>query len=67
MQPAVKLVWKLWTVYAHISVVTAIMPCIIKVHGLFKSKWRHFQNVKFEALSACMSTPIYGKPLSLKL
>ena len=33
--------------------VTAILSCIIKIRGLFKStKWRHFENVKFEALSA---------------
>ena len=35
------------------SAVTAILSCIIKILGLFKStKWRHFENVKFEALSA---------------
>ena len=34
-------------------VVTAILSCVIKIRGLFKStKWRHFENVKFEALSA---------------
>ena len=34
-------------------VVTAILSCIIKIRRLFKStKWRHFENVKFEALSA---------------
>ena len=33
--------------------VTAILLCLIKIRGLFKStKWRHFENVKFEALSA---------------
>ena len=33
--------------------VTAILSCVIKIRGLFKStKWRHFENVKFEALSA---------------
>ena len=33
--------------------VTAILSCVIKIRGIFKStKWRHFQNVKFEALSA---------------
>ena len=33
--------------------VTAILSCVIKFRGLFKStKWRHFENVKFEALSA---------------
>ena len=47
------LVWKLWTVYAGMFAVTAILSCVIKIRGLFKStKWRHFENVKFEALSA---------------
>ena len=33
--------------------VTAILSCVIKIRGLFKStNWRHFENVKFEALSA---------------
>ena len=33
--------------------VTAILSCVINIRGLFKStKWRHFENVKFEALSA---------------
>ena len=34
--------------------VTAILSCVIKIRGLFKStKWRpSFENVKFEALSA---------------
>ena len=33
--------------------VTAILSCVIKIHGIFKStRWRHFENVKFEALSA---------------
>ena len=33
--------------------VTAILSYVIKIRGLFKStKWRHFENVKFEALSA---------------
>ena len=33
--------------------VTAILSCVIKIRGLFKStKWRHLENVKFEALSA---------------
>ena len=46
------LVWKLWTVSARLFVVTAILSCVIKIRGLFKStKWRHFENVKFEALS----------------
>ena len=32
--------------------VTAILSCVIKIRGLFKStKWRHFENVKFEVLS----------------
>ena len=53
MEPAVIPVWKLWTVYARMLAVTAILPCVIKIRGLFKStKWRHFENVKFEALSA---------------
>ena len=47
------LVWKLWTVYARMFAVTAILSCVIKIRELFKStKWRHFENVKFEALSA---------------
>ena len=33
--------------------VTALLSCIIKIRGIFKStKWRHFENVKFEPLSA---------------
>ena len=53
MEPAVILVWKLWTVYERMFAVTAILSCIKKIRGLFKSaKWRHFENVKFEALSA---------------
>ena len=53
MEPAVILVWKLWTVYARMFAVTAILSCVIKICGLFKStKWRHLENVKFEALSA---------------
>ena len=33
--------------------VTAILSCVIKICGLFKStKLRHFENVKFKALSA---------------
>ena len=53
MEPAVIPVWKLWTVYACMFAVTAILSCVIKIRGLFKStKWRHFENVKFEALSA---------------
>ena len=47
------LVWKLWTVYARMFAVTAILSCVIKIRGLFRStKWRHFENVKFEAFSA---------------
>ena len=50
---AVILVWKLWTVYARMFAVTAILSCVINIRGLFKStKWRHFENVKFGALSA---------------
>ena len=53
MEPAVILVWKLWTFYARMFAVTAILSCVIKIRRLFKStKWRHFENVKFEALSA---------------
>ena len=53
MEPAVILVWKLWTVYARMLAVTAILSCIIKIRGILKStKWRHFENFKFEALSA---------------
>ena len=53
MEPAVIPVWKLRTVYAGMFAVTAILSCVIKIRGLFKStKWRHFENVKFEALSA---------------
>ena len=37
--------------------VTAILSCVIKIRGIFKStKWRHFENVKFEALSARRAT-----------
>ena len=53
MEPAVILVWKLRTVYVRMFEATAILSCVIKIRGLFKSsKWRHFENVKFEALSA---------------
>ena len=53
MELAVILVWKLWTVNTHMFPLTAILSCLTKIHGLFKStKWRHFQNVKFEALLA---------------
>ena len=53
MEPAVMLVWKLWIVYARMFAVTAILSCVIKIRGIFKStKWRHFENVKFEAPSA---------------
>ena len=52
MEPAVIMVWKLLTVYARMFAVTAILSCVTKIRGLFKStKWRHFENVKFEALS----------------
>ena len=41
--------------------VTAILSCVIKIPGLFKStNWRHFQNVKFEALSARREMVIIG-------
>ena len=53
MEPAVILVWKLWTVYARMFAVRVILSCVIKIRGLLKStKWRHFENVKFEVLSA---------------
>ena len=53
MEQAVMVVWKLWTVNACMFSVTAILSCVIKIRGLFKStKWRHFENVKFGALSA---------------
>ena len=53
MELAAILIWKLWTVYARMFAVTAILSYVIKIRRLFKStKWRHFQNVKFEALSA---------------
>ena len=56
------LVWKLWTVYARMLAVTAILSCVIKIRGIFKStKWRHIENVKFEALSAWR---VYGDLLS---
>ena len=31
------LVCKLWTVYTGMFAVTAILSCVIKIHGLFKS------------------------------
>ena len=31
------LVWKLWTVYTGMFAVTAILSCVIKIRGLFKS------------------------------
>ena len=31
------LVWKLWTVYTGMFAVTAILSCVIKILGLFKS------------------------------
>ena len=53
MELAVILVWKLWTVYARMFAFTAILSCVTKIRGLFKStKWRHFENVELEALSA---------------
>ena len=53
MDSAVILVWKLWTVCTHMFAITTILSCVIKIRGLFKStKWRHFENVKFEPLSA---------------
>ena len=53
MELAAILVWKLWTVYTRMFAVTAILSCVIKIRGLFKStEWRHFENIKFEALSA---------------
>ena len=60
------LVWKLWTVYACMFAVTAILSCVIKIHGLFKpTKWRHFENVKFEALSARRVRPrLFDKALT---
>ena len=58
MEPAVLLVWKLWTVYARMFAVTTILSCVIKIRGLFKStKWRHFENVKLEDLSARRGSP----------
>ena len=31
------LVWKLWTFYTGMFAVTAILSCVIKIRGLFKS------------------------------
>ena len=31
------LVWKLWTVYTGMFAFTAILSCVIKIRGLFKS------------------------------
>ena len=31
------LAWKLWTVYTGMFAVTAILSCVIKIRGLFKS------------------------------
>ena len=60
------LVWKLWTVYTHMFAVTAILSCINKICGLLKStKWRHFENVKFEALSAWRGMEAIVIPCSL--
>ena len=59
MERALILVWKLWTVYVRMLAVTAILSCVIKIRGTFKStKWRHFENVKFEALSA-LRAPLF--------
>ena len=45
--------------------VTAILSCVIKIRGLFKStKWRHFEKVKFEALSAWREKVEAGKRLA---
>ena len=72
MEPAVIPVWKLSTVYARMFAVTAILSSVIKIRGLFKStEWRHFQNVKFEALSArrvhaCNKQPDYKVSFLLK-
>ena len=45
MEPAVILVWKLWTVYAPMFAATTILSCAIKIRGLFKStKWGHFKS-----------------------
>ena len=43
-EAAVILVWKLWTVYPPLLAATAILSCVIKIRGLFKStKWRHLK------------------------
>ena len=49
--------------------VTAILSCVIKIRGLFKStKWRHFENVKFDALSAqCVRPNIVYVPTEWSL
>ena len=48
MEPTVIQVWKLWTVYACMFVVTAILSCVIKIRGLFEStNWRHFEKPRF--------------------
>ena len=66
MEPAVIPVWKLRTVYAGMFAVTAILSCVIKIRGLFKStKWRHFENVKFEALSARRVGIFYNTEIGL--
>ena len=58
---AVILVWKLWTIYARMFEVTAILSCVIKIRGSFKyTKLRHFENVKFETLSAQREKPLGG-------
>ena len=44
MEPAVILVWKLWTVYAPMFTATAILSCLIKIRELLRStEWRHFK------------------------
>ena len=44
--------------------VTAILSCIITIRGLFRStKWRHFEIVKFEALSARRGSNIFNENL----
>ena len=47
--------------------VTAILSCVIKIRGIFKStKWRHFENVKFEALSARRVRELLGLDKQLR-
>ena len=48
--------------------VTAILSCVIKIRGLFKStKWIHFENVKFEAHSARRVVSLFLDGLSYNL